>query len=166
MLSIPRPEYEGNPTCPLCGAVMVPADADTWKCLSCGSTLDDEDRRPNQPKPQPAKQALPLGGLLGVVQKRAEQCRQAGIQEMQISPTILLHLLNRLAGHECDQWIPVAKNPPDSGTYILAAREGTSLSHPARVLRDENGTITFWWGAAPLYDITHWRPMPMFEVPR
>jgi len=46
MLSVPKPEYEGNPTCPLCGAVMVPADADTWKCLSCGSTLEDEDNKP------------------------------------------------------------------------------------------------------------------------
>ena len=33
----PRPALVFAPRCEVCGALMVPVDSSTWKCLSCGS---------------------------------------------------------------------------------------------------------------------------------
>jgi hypothetical protein len=46
-LSIPRPEYDNNPRCDTCGAVMVPIPnplASLWKCLSCGSNTPQKEK--------------------------------------------------------------------------------------------------------------------------
>ena len=50
-LSVSHPELDGNPTCSICGAIMVPNRfsnplkgrvlVEAWKCMSCGSDKPD-----------------------------------------------------------------------------------------------------------------------------